>query len=405
MSFSKLRPAAPFLTLCIALAGCSSSDDSGSGSGDGDGTITPSGKPAGYQIGVGDGTPGSVNLTVIYEPEISRVGTDLEFHPERPNELWAINRPYFEGVLCTPEVRQGCPALEGRVAIIKNPGTPEQTSEVKIDPNSLHFMRRPPAMAFGVNDTFATCGEHQTGNIDGEAPDFIGPTLWSSDPEIFTVPGANGSHLDMLHATPFCMGIAHERDNIYWSFNGFIGAIDKYDFKEPHVPGGADHSDGEIYRYVEGEVRRLPEVPSHMKYDPRDGMLYIADTGNGRIAKLDTTSGVMGSQLSPLYELVAAANVVAAATITDFLPPGNMQAPSGIEIVGDVLFTTDNFTSFVFALDLKTGELLRALDTGLPPGTLAGIAIGPDDKLYLSDMHTSEVRRIDPIFPDDTAGE
>ena len=34
-----------------------------------------------------------------------------------------------------------------------------------------------------------------------------------------------GSHLDMLHNTPLCMGIAHEAANRYWVFGGLKGSV------------------------------------------------------------------------------------------------------------------------------------------------------------------------------------
>merc|ERR1711974_36901 len=103
-------------------------------------------------------------------------------------------------------------------------------------------MRRPPALAMGDNGTFATCGEAATGNFEDNPAMFIGPSLWSTDLAVYAKPsGGNGSHLDMLHATPWCMGIAHEVDNVYWAFNGHVGSLDRYDFNNDHGPGNDDH--------------------------------------------------------------------------------------------------------------------------------------------------------------------
>ena len=44
----------------------------------------------------------------------------------------------------------------------------------------------------------------------------------------------------MVHATQNCMGIAWERDNVYWTLNGEEGTLDRYDFGVPHVPGGIE---------------------------------------------------------------------------------------------------------------------------------------------------------------------
>ena len=42
------------------------------------------------------------------------------------------------------------------------------------------------------------------------------------------------------------------------------------------------------------------------------------------------------------------------------------------------------------------GALLHKLETGLAAGALAGMAIGPDRKLYFVDVIGNRVLRIDP---------
>jgi DNA-binding beta-propeller fold protein YncE len=83
------------------------------------------------------------------------------------------------------------------------------------------------------------------------------------------------------------------------------------------------------------------------------------------------------------------------AKVTELVPPGLLSKPSGLALHGDVLYVTDNATSSIYAFD-TSGKLLLQLDTELPAGTLAGIAVGPDDKLYFTDQHTGGVSRIDP---------
>ena len=149
----------------------------------------------------------------------------------------------------------------GEVALIQDATGDSPEVTMKEDGNAWHFMRRPTSIAFGTNGNLATCGEARTANYEDQPSNYNGPTLWSSDPAIFGVPpkpGQNGTHLDMLHETPFCMGIAHERDNVYWTFNGELGALDRYDFNEPHQIGGEDHADGELFRYVERVSGKSP---------------------------------------------------------------------------------------------------------------------------------------------------
>lgn len=392
-----------FIAVIFSLSACSSSESgtgvtdggAGTGGGGGSGGGTGGTSAGATAIGKGDGSPGSVTLTVLYEPPVQRNATDLAFHPTR-DELWVLLREYYTQEPCTQTDDTGCDELEGSVVIITGAGGPTPDWERKEDPNSWHFMRRPTAIAFGEADTFATIHEARTGNFENLASDYIGPTLWSSDPAVFTIqpPGKNGSHLDMLHSTPFGMGIAHEQANVYWTFNGDIGALDRYDFKQPHEVGGDDHSDGELYRYAVGEVKRLPEVPSHMVYDAASGMLYVADTGNQRVVKLDTNSGAPTGEDVAVPDPMVTHVFMSSNPLADVIAPGVLQAPSGLELHEGILYVSDNATSKIHAFELD-GTEIRTLDTGLPPGALAGFTIGPDAKAYFVNALTSQVYRVD----------
>ncbi len=353
--------------------------------------------PPGHLIGYRDGAASSVTLTRIYQPNNAIESTDLDFHPDR-DELWVVNRRFEVAGLCSQSNPGSarCRSLGSTTTIIFAPGTEAQSVKTLEDENSWHFMRRAPSLAMGALDTFATCGEAATGNFEDDPVTYIGPSLWSADLEIYAQPsGGNGSHLDMLHETPWCMGIAHERDNVYWLFNGDAGAIDRIDFHEDHGPGADDHSDGEVHRYLEGFVTRVPNVPSHMVFNPDDSFLYIVDTGSTRVIRMDTTSGRRGGALSPIWEPLARSGTMVDVFAEEVVAPGTLTEPSGLALHEGVLYVSDHATSELFAFDLA-GNLLRKLATGLPEGTLAGIAVGPDDRLYLVDMLQGGVYRIDP---------
>jgi hypothetical protein len=236
-----------------------------------------------------------------------------------------------------------------------------------------------------------------TDNYEDVPVPYAGPVLWSSNPDVFGVEpqaGQNGTHLDMLHETPYCMGIAHESGNAYWAVNGDVGALDRYDFHAPHAIGGEDHADGEVFRYARGELLRVAEVPSHAVYDHQRKLVYVADTGHARVLAVDPSTATMGGAID-VYEELQGSGEMVGASVSELVPPGTMQAPSGIALVGAVLYVTDNATSRVHAFDTDGTELM-ALDTELPSGTLAGIAVGPDRRLYLSDLATGAVWRIAP---------
>lgn len=329
--------------------------------------------PRGTLIGEGDGSANSVAFTVVLAQDAQRRPLDLAFNPQRTMELWVSNR------------------MDNSVIVVTNTGAAGSTHVRLRDPAHGHFMNKPPAFAFGAPGTFATCGEN-----GGNSPGFMGPALFSSDLAVFALPtpGGLGSHLDMLHDSPFCMGIAHERDNVYWAFDGENSALSRYDFGADHGPGEDDHSDGQIFRYVEGQVKRAADTPSHMVFNAADAHLYVADTGNQRIVKLDTKSGTLGKELQS-NETLGAHNRYDGAVLSVIVPPGTLVAPSGLAIHDDYIYVSDAATSKFHAFDLA-GQMVRTLDSGLPAQSLAGLTVGPDGKLYFVDAETSRVLRIDP---------
>lgn len=386
------RRSAVWLLTVFGSLGCSSAsiDDDGQ-------TDTPTAMPADY--GLGDGTLSSVELQEIYRPtaRVPLSATALAWNAAVPGELWVTLRQFPSGKPCTETNSTGCAALQGLAAVISGADV-APAAELKEDGNSWHFMRRPSAIAWGDGKLFSTCGESLTDNYEDDSVPYAGPVLWSSSPQIFGVEpnaGQNGTHLDMLHETPYCMGIAHEAGNAYWAFNGNVGSLDRYDFHAPHPIGGEDHADGEVYRYVLGELLRTPEVPSHLAYDAKRKLVYVADTGHGRVLAVDPSTASLGGAID-VYEELQGSGEMVGATVTELVPAGALQAPSGIALVADVLYVTDNATSVIHAFD-TSGKALASLDTALPAGTLSGIAVGPDKKLYFTDLLTGIVRRIAPL--------
>ncbi len=341
------------------------------------------------ELGTGDHTPGSVTLTEIADGADNLTGPrDLAFNPRRADELWVVNYTLDSMVI-----------IHGAPADTRAP-------ELRIDGYALHFMAEVSAIDFGQDETtfglpgtFATCGESRNTYNDTQPPnDFMGPALWSSDLTIFAElnPNGLGSHLDMLHCSPLCMGIAHQEANVYWTFSGLSGAITKYDFMTDNGIGNDDHSDGTAFQYVTGQVAYQPGVPSHLAYDATDRMLYIADTGNARVARLDTTTGTAGEPIPPLEPMIAF-NRIDGAALTEIVPAssGLVERPSGIELRNGFLYVTDNANGRISAFDL-TGQRVNWLDTALPAGSLAGLTFGPDGRIYFVDMLGDRVLRIDP---------
>ncbi|NNC96417.1 MAG: hypothetical protein HKN92_12735, partial [Chitinophagales bacterium] len=208
---------------------------------------------------------------------------DLDFHPNYAlKQLWIINK--------------GTEASGGSTVIIDNAGETNQFSQYVQDGNAWHFMSLPTAIDFSDNGNFATTPGVQDANHSGGT--FTGPSLWPSDLSIYGIVGNppsasfNGSHLDMLHGSPYSMGIAHEKDNVFWVFDSHNQEIVRYDFKEDHGPGKDYHADAHVRRYSEVVVKRNgTHIPNHMVLDKSSWWLYIVENLNSRVLRLDINSG------------------------------------------------------------------------------------------------------------------
>ncbi len=127
---------------------------------------------------------------------------DLDFKPNS-NELWVMLRGGSDG---------------GSMVIVHNAGLAGQTDEYRKDTHSSHFMTQASAMAFSDNGEWAAVSEIQ--NTNSNSPTFMGPALWRGDLNIFATVFQNawvsglplGSHVDMLHQSPYSMGIAADSD-------------------------------------------------------------------------------------------------------------------------------------------------------------------------------------------------
>jgi hypothetical protein len=326
---------------------------------------------------------------------------DLAFSPAVDDELWVVSR------------------TDDSATIFSGAGTDAQESRTVIDPYALHFMEEVSSVAFGAAlfegsdlPNFGTCHESMnTYNGWGEENEFMGPSLWSSDPDVFGESNPEaveywtsaygqytdlGSHIDMLHESPLCMGIAWETDNVYWVFNGLENAIDRVDFQEDHGVGWDDHNDGIVSQYVEGDVSRVPDVPSHLEMDATTAFLYIADTGNNAIKVLDTTTGTRGGNLYSEEPRVDHHTMDDAMMWT--LIEGSehdMVQPSGLAIVEDTLLITDHGTGVIHAFDLE-GNPIDWLDTGLGEGALMGIIARSLDDIWVVDAKDDRVLRLQP---------
>ncbi len=293
--------------------------------------------------------------------------TDLDFFPILgKDELWVINQR-------TESVGGSTMTMSGSTS--ENP-----TFEEKIDGNSWHFMSLPTGIAFSDdNFNFANSAGVQDANHNGGT--FTGPALWSSDPEIYAQPsGGNGSHLDMLHGSPYTMGIAHEVDNVFWVYDNWNKHIVRYDFAADHGPGNDDHADGKVHRYEGIGITADSDIPNHMVLDKDTDWLYFVDNGNDRVMRLDINSGTNSVNLAEINEPLAEHLRITGFTVETIIDSG-LEAPCGIEIYEGVLYVGDYATGDIVAYDMADGfsEITRIVTGELG---MTGIKIGPDGNLW-----------------------
>lgn len=316
--------------------------------------------------------------------------TDLDFYPIlAKNELWVVN--------------QRTENTGGSTVTVQNPGQNDQTQVTKSDGNAWHFMSLPTGIAFSENGNFATSTGVQDANHNGGT--FTGPSLWSSDPAIYAQPsGGNGSHLDMLHGSPFCMGIAAEKDNVFWVNDTHNRELVRYDFAEDHGPGNDDHSDAIIRRYRDFATTRLSDIPAHLVIDKRTDNLYAVDNGNNRVIRMDINSGNFSRNLPRINEALAEHSEF---INTDWNAPvfEQMTAPCGIEVFENYLLVGDYETGEILVFDIDADHIeIGRIQTEDGRG-LTGIKIGPDGNLYYTNRLTNVVKQMSPGDPSSTENQ
>ncbi len=343
-------------------------------------------------IVIGNPVPQILDQYITTTPIVTQISSlsdglnkprDLDFHPTLSNyELW---------VVCEETEADG-----GSTVIYSNAGKANQTSVKKEDSNNWHFMSMPTGIAFGDNGWFATSpgiydANHSTGH-------FTGPALW--DPEVYTIPnGGNGSHIDMLHQSPFSMGIAWEHDLAYWDFDGNAGNIVRYDFVAPHEPGGNDHSAGIVWRYTDVSVSRInDDIPCHLVLDEQKKWLYIVDGGSTRVIRMDITTGNAVGNLTPYNEPLAEYKNYTSAIQQTVVNTGLTQ-PSGIDVLGNRMIVSDYSNGNIYLYDITNvpATLLATIATGQTG--ICGVKIGPDGLIWYVNRLQNTVSKIKgPVY-------
>jgi len=316
--------------------------------------------------------------------------TDLDFFPiAGRNELWVINRRTEN---------------QGGSTVTISDATDDVPSNFNrlVDGNAWHFMSLPTGIAFSDdNFNFASSPGVRDANHGGGT--FTGPSLWSSDLAIYAQPsGGNGSHLDMLHGSPFSMGIAHEKDNVFWIYDDFNSDIVRYDFVEDHGPGADDHSDAIVRRFSNiGIQAKSRNIPNHMKLDKSTGWLYFVDSGNGRIMRLDINSANGMNGIPLINEPLAEHSRVETFTVEQVIGFG-LETPCGLEIFEDHLIIGDYATGDIHIYDMNN-EFTELVVLPTFEEGLAGISIGPDGNIWYTNMLENTLNSATPALASNTS--
>ncbi len=313
---------------------------------------------------------------------------DLDFNrtPLHPNDLWVV----------TEETRGYA------MAIVHNAGTSEQAVRLKKDSRASHFMWRTMGIAMGANGTFGTAQNGEPGGGDANYM-FMGPTLWSSDTAVFASRYQESnqhlaSHLDMLHQSPWGLGIAHDTANIFWVLDARYRDICRYDFRDPHEVGGTDHRDGIIRRYTDVVITPPQRGrPAHVALDRTSGLLYFVDPGAATIRTLDTRTGAVDRPLQAPPESdenLTEFTAVVGAKVRTVITSGLVE-PVGIDVVGDRLLVGDRSTGRIhlYAIEDTSVRSLGFIATGATE--LLGITVGPDGRIWFVDRAKAMVGRLD----------
>lgn len=335
------------------------------------------------------GTPTATTIGTAANAELDKP-VDLEFNrkPGRRHELWVLNRDDAAG---------------SSMSIFYHAGKPEQVIEKRKDSHRGHFMVNCPAFAMSDTGDFTTVQEvlNSTGHA---SQTFMGPVLWTSDTTIFARYYQSnwdpnlplGSHIDMLHQSPYAMGVAWEKDNIYWVFDGYNKNIVSYNFQTPHDIGADDHSDGILKRYTEVQVKRTVNKPSHMIIDHATEWLYIVDNGNKRVLRMNINSGTRSTNISNPYEPLEEYYRVKTPTWEVFIDSG-LVMPVGIDVMDGRLVVTDDNNGDIIFYNTTTGKKnaeIGRVKTGKKG--IAGITIAPDNTLWYVNTTSNEVVHLVP---------
>jgi hypothetical protein len=193
------------------------------------------------------------------------------------------------------------------------------------------------------------------------------------------------------------MGIASEKDNIFWVYDDYSNDIVRYDFAADHGPGNSDHDDGELIRYQGMGLSAINhDIVNHLVLDDEKKWLYFVDGGNQRILRLDITTGATNGTPSFLQqEQLAEYKKMTGFTWEEVVTTG-LDQPAGIDIIDDRLVVTDHSNGDIIFYDVSN---VPATEIGRvqtnEPGIM-GVVVGPNGRIWYANAALNKVVKIEP---------
>jgi hypothetical protein len=120
------------------------------------------------------------------------------------------------------------------------------------------------------------------------------------------------------------------------------------------------------------------------------------DGGNGRIIKMDASSGTVGG--TPIYgpfEGLAEYETVSGVTQTDLITSGFTEG-AGIDVIDNYIIVSDFSNGDIIIYNHQSSGTTEAGRISTGSAGVAGVVIGPEGKIWYVNKTTNEIIKIEP---------
>ena len=143
-----------------------------------------------------------------------------------------------------------------------------------------------------------------------------------------------------------------------------------------------------------------------MVLDHSNEMLYICDTGNQRIVRMNINAGEIGNHLDPYGENIEGYYSMVGANFETVIDSG-LVSPTGIDIYNTFLLVSDYSNGDILIYDLEPTnqfQLIHKLETEIIDD-LMSIKVGPDGTIWCISTEANKLYQIIPPMNGDFDGD